>query len=236
MLTERQKDILKILTNEYIKEFSPISSNYLVSKCGLDFSSATIRNELSILEDSGYLKKNYYSSGSIPTNKAYEFLVNEILQEKLEKFEGEEWSNQNDLFFNELNELDELSDFIASKLKIFNAIINEQLEFYYDGVEELFASPDFQEKDEFLHLAKTIDLVEDFYKDIFYKVINMEPMIFIGKNNPFNLKSDLISFMTGSTQTTNEKIAFILIGPSRMPYKKNWLFLNKLLNNLRINN
>mgnify|MGYP002682175654 CR=1 FL=1 len=125
MLTERQKDILKILTNEYIKEFSPISSNYLVSKCGLDFSSATIRNELSILEDSGYLKKNYYSSGSIPTNKAYEFLVNEILQEKLEKFEGEAWSTQNDLFFNELNDLDELSDYIASKLKIFNAIINE---------------------------------------------------------------------------------------------------------------
>jgi len=57
MLTDRQKDILKILTNEYIKEFSPISSNYLVSKCGLDFSSATIRNELSILEDYGYLKR-----------------------------------------------------------------------------------------------------------------------------------------------------------------------------------
>jgi len=47
------------------------------------------------------------------------------------------------LFFKELNEL---SDFIASRLKIFNAIINDQLEFYYDGVEELFASPDFQEK------------------------------------------------------------------------------------------
>jgi transcriptional regulator of heat shock response len=234
MLTERQKGILKILTNEYIKEFSPISSNYLVSKCGLDFSSATVRNELSILEDCGYLKKNYYSSGSIPTNKAYEFLVNEILQEKREKLEKEQFDNQNNLFF---KELDELSDFIASRLKIFNAIINDQLEFYYDGVEELFASPDFQEKDEFLHLAKTIDLVEDFYKDIFYKVINREPMIFIGKNNPFNLKSDLISFITGSVQTTkNEKIAFILIGPSRMPYEKNWLFLNKLLNNLKINN
>ncbi len=233
MLTDRQKDILKILTNEYIKEFSPISSNYLVSKCGLDFSSATIRNELSILEDYGYLKKNYYSSGSIPTNKAYEFLVNEILQEKREKLEKEQFDNQNNLFFKELNEL---SDFIASRLKIFNAIINDQLEFYYDGVEELFASPDFQEKEEFLYLAKMIDQVEDFYKDIFSKVINNKPMIFIGKNNPFNLKSDLISFLTGSVQTTNEKIAFVLIGPSRMPYEKNWLFLNRLLNNLKINN
>ena len=62
MLTDRQKTILKILTDEYIKEFSPISSNYLVSRCGLDFSSATIRNELAVLEEQGYLKKNYRST------------------------------------------------------------------------------------------------------------------------------------------------------------------------------
>ncbi len=231
MLTDRQKTILKILTDEYIKEFSPISSNYLVSRCGLDFSSATIRNELAVLEEQGYLKKNYRSSGSVPTNKAYELLVDEILQERFE----EKWFDnfEEPLSFSELNEL---SNFIASQLKIFNAIINDQLKFYYDGVEELFASPDFQEKEEFLHLAKTIDLIEDFYKDIFYKVVNNKPMIFIGKNNPFNLKSDLISFLTGSVQTPNEKIAFVLIGPSRMPYEKNWLFLNRLLNSFKINN
>ena len=158
-------------------------------------------------------------------------MVDEILQERFE----EKWFDnfEEPLSFSELNEL---SNFIASQLKIFNAIINDQLKFYYDGVEELFASPDFQEKEEFLHLAKTIDSIEDFYKDIFYKVVNNKPMIFIGKNNPFNLKSDLISFLTGSVQTPNEKIAFVLIGPSRMPYEKNWLFLNRLLNSFKINN
>ncbi len=77
----RQKHILSILVDDYVKEAKPISSGFLVLRHHLDYSPATVRNELAELLDHGYLKKIYFSSGNVPTNKAYRLKVEEIAVE-----------------------------------------------------------------------------------------------------------------------------------------------------------
>ena len=56
-LTERQKLILALVIREYVDTTQPIGSNKLVEVYNLDFSSATVRNEMAALTDAGYLQQ-----------------------------------------------------------------------------------------------------------------------------------------------------------------------------------
>jgi len=61
-LEKRKKKILQAIIDEYIDTAEPVSSGVLVQKHGIDCSSATIRNEMSELEKTGYLDKPHTSS------------------------------------------------------------------------------------------------------------------------------------------------------------------------------
>lgn len=80
MLNERQKNLLKLIVEEYIKTAKAISSNSLCEE--LDCSSATVRNEMSFLEEVGLLEKTHISSGRIPSEKGYRYYVDNIMQPK----------------------------------------------------------------------------------------------------------------------------------------------------------
>ena len=81
MLDDRKKRILQAIVDEYVNTAEPVSSGAISKKRGLDFSSATIRNEMSELEKSGYLEKTHTSSGRIPSVKGYRLYVDELLKE-----------------------------------------------------------------------------------------------------------------------------------------------------------
>ena len=81
MLDDRKKRILQAIVDEYVNTAEPVSSGAISKKKGLDFSSATIRNEMSELEKSGYLEKTHTSSGRIPSEKGYRLYVDELLKE-----------------------------------------------------------------------------------------------------------------------------------------------------------
>lgn len=77
MLTLRQEKVLKLIIEEYIKTAEPIGSRTL-SKL-LDFSPATIRNEMADLEDLGFIEKTHTSSGRVPSDKGYHYYIDTIL-------------------------------------------------------------------------------------------------------------------------------------------------------------
>ncbi len=81
MLDERKKQILQAIIEEYINTAEPVSSGTIVTKYGFNFSSATVRNEMSELEHLGYLEKPHTSAGRVPSAKGYRFYVDELLKE-----------------------------------------------------------------------------------------------------------------------------------------------------------
>ncbi len=84
---DRQKIILNTLVTDYIDRGEAISSQSLVGKTRLDISSATMRNDLTSLEQEGFVKQLHTSSGRIPTDKGYRYFVDnigEILQSEKE--------------------------------------------------------------------------------------------------------------------------------------------------------
>lgn len=80
MLTARQLLIFKCIVEEFIETAEPVGSKLLMSKYQLPYSSATIRNEMSYLEEKGYLEKTHTSSGRVPSTLGYRFYVNTLLQ------------------------------------------------------------------------------------------------------------------------------------------------------------
>lgn len=81
MLNERKKKILQAVVDEYINTAEPVSSQSIVKNYDLDFSSATIRNEMAELESNGYLDKPHTSAGRVPSAKGYRFYVDELLKD-----------------------------------------------------------------------------------------------------------------------------------------------------------
>lgn len=77
MLTKRQEVVLKLIVEEYIKTAEPVGSRSL-SKL-LDFSSATLRNEMADLEELEYLEKTHTSSGRVPSDKGYHYYIEKLI-------------------------------------------------------------------------------------------------------------------------------------------------------------
>jgi len=78
MLRSRTESVLKILINEYINTVTPVASEYIVQRLPQRVSPATIRNEMSELEDEGYITRPHISAGGVPSDKGYRFYVESL--------------------------------------------------------------------------------------------------------------------------------------------------------------
>ena len=85
MLTQRMIDILKAIIDEFVATAEPVGSKTLVDKYKLPYSSATIRNDMAILEELGYLEKPHTSAGRIPSNKGYQYYCEHLLKKDLDE-------------------------------------------------------------------------------------------------------------------------------------------------------
>jgi heat-inducible transcriptional repressor len=78
-LTERQRLILALVIRDYIETAQPVGSIHLVEHWDLDFSSATVRNELVALTEMGYLRQPHTSAGREPTEEGYRYFVRQLM-------------------------------------------------------------------------------------------------------------------------------------------------------------
>ena len=117
MITNRQKEILKVIVEEYIKTAKPVSSNHICKK--LKCSSATIRNEMVRLEELNLIEKNHFASGRIPSEDGYKYYVENLMTPK--NMTGEDMLKLQTIFRN--NSLD-LNDTIKKSIEIISEITN----------------------------------------------------------------------------------------------------------------
>ena len=81
-LTERKRQILKVVVEDYIRSAEPVGSKAIAARMGGSVSSATIRNELADLVDLGYLEQPHTSAGRVPSPKGYRLYVNELMEQQ----------------------------------------------------------------------------------------------------------------------------------------------------------
>lgn len=104
-LDERKMKILKAVIHTYMETGEPVGSRTISKYTDLNLSSATIRNEMSDLEEMGYILQPHTSAGRIPSDKGYRFFVDDMMKEKEKELDEKE------------KELDQMKDFLVEKVE-----------------------------------------------------------------------------------------------------------------------
>ncbi len=117
MLSERQRKILKLIVERYIKEPIPVGSKVISKE--INCSSATVRNEMGELEKLGLLEKTHTSSGRVPSEAGYRYYVDNIME--LKKMNAEDMLKLQIVFKNQQLAL---SDVITKSLQVISDMMN----------------------------------------------------------------------------------------------------------------
>ncbi|MDO4912310.1 MAG: heat-inducible transcriptional repressor HrcA [Lactobacillus sp.] len=122
MLTERQEVILKTIIQDFTQTHEPVGSKTVMSQLPFKVSSATIRNEMAVLEDAGLIEKTHSSSGRIPSALGYRYYL-DYLVEPLELSDSihSAIGSQLNRPFNQVNEIVQEAAKILSDLTNYTA-------------------------------------------------------------------------------------------------------------------
>ena len=104
-LDERKMKILRAIISTYLETGEPVGSRTISKYADLNVSSATIRNEMSDLEEMGYILQPHTSSGRIPSDKGYRLYVDNMMQEKRKELEQQE------------KEITDMKEFLVEKVE-----------------------------------------------------------------------------------------------------------------------
>ena len=104
MAINRKEKILKLIVEDFIKTAQPVSSKRLIEEYKIDFSSATIRNEMSYLEKEGLIEKPHTSSGRVPSIEGYRYYIEHLRNNKID----DEIKNQLNLVFSNSSSVEEI--------------------------------------------------------------------------------------------------------------------------------
>lgn len=223
-MDSRKEKLLTMVIESYVKNAEPVGSKFLVSFGDLDFSEATVRNELRALEEEGYLTHPHTSAGRIPTEKGYRHYIQNLNLSK-----NNISKNDAKVLTQSLNQ--ETSHELALKnlAKTLVGLSNGAVilafspeKVYYTGLSNLFNKPEFDELSLVTDISQSFDRCEEYMENLWSRV-NDEPKYFIGDEQPFGEMLSVLSVKLG------DEGLIALVGPKRMDYKYNFSLIKKLL-------
>jgi len=229
-LDERKENILDFIVRDYIRGAFPISSGRIFKGLELGVSPATIRNIMLELGSEDFLEQPHTSSGRVPTDKAYRYFVDYLMEErqpggKVEEVISElahEVHKRHELLFEHLGRT------MARHLRLFTGIarFGEGAKSGGFGLSEVLNNPEFEDHEmavEFARLADNLEKIAESYRNA--SSFN-EAEVFIGEENPFPRGR---AFGAVSLRFADKELREWLVfslGPKRMDYEGTSSFLN----------
>lgn len=116
VLSDRRQKVLAALIEEYVARALPVGSRTLTERYQLGVSAATVRNELSVLEDGGYIAQPHTSAGRVPTDYGYRAFVDNLLEQGSGGEEDERCQQAADKLRESASELDDLVEQTSAAL------------------------------------------------------------------------------------------------------------------------
>lgn len=229
-LKERQQSILDAVIRNYIRTARPVASNDILGELSIGVSPATVRNEMSELDELGYLEQPHTSAGRVPTDKGYRFFVDHLISDfGLERRMRERVSRifdtkSEDEFVREFSRtLSELSGGFSA------AGVFEGDVFYGSGLSRALQEPEFDDAEHVRTFGRLIDSLDESIHALLDDWESEEERVFIGEENPLE-DARFSSMVVSRWQHPKGYGGFIaMVGPRRMDYPK-IISLAKFLN------
>lgn len=221
----RQEKLLYLVVENHIETAEPVGSKFLVSEGNLDWSEATVRNDLRALEEAGFLTHPHTSAGRIPTAKGYRYYVDRLDLESLKVSKKDEDKLHDSIgSLHGEAEYKQLAKNIAELTQSTVVIAFSSQVIYYTGLSNLFQKPEFNEFGLVVNISSLFDHFEDVLVD-FYDEVEVDPQFFIGEEHNLGGMLSVVAFRFGEKTES----LFALLGPQRMDYAKNYALLKKVV-------
>jgi len=215
-MTDRQQEILSEIIRLYADSAEPVSSRELARLFGV--SSATIRAEMSALEEKEYIFQPHISAGRVPTDKGYRFFVNNLAP-----------NNKNNLSKSVqtiAKRVDSLKDRTDGAIKMAAETLSDltgNMAFatlsdsvYFHGMGQLFSQPEFVNQLHALEAARFIDAIQ-----LWLGSANIEKLqVYIGAENPVVRSSGLTMMVNRFSSPYSDNSYIGIVGPTRQSYDK----------------
>ena len=221
-LSDRRKELLKTIIDEYIETAEPVGSETVVSKYSLGVSPATVRNDMAALTTSGYLKQPHTSAGRIPTPTGLKLYIDSLMKETSIPVKDEVtikeslWENR--FQFHKL--LRSAARELAEKTGSLAIAYSEDGDVYYAGASHILEMPEFYDIDLTKAVLELIDRQEAL-SEIFDRAVGDSPVqVLLGDELGQNYLEycGVVYSPFGSGKKNAGVIA--VLGPSRMQFNR----------------
>ena len=123
-LDDRKKRILASVVESYIESAEPVGSKQVAEEYEHEFSSATIRNEMKLLEDYGLLEQPHVSAGRVPSTKGYRYYVDNLMSDDTLSMVDIDYINNNIISYGSVEKTLENAADVVTKLLNLPAVLN----------------------------------------------------------------------------------------------------------------
>ena len=217
-LTERQREILCSIIEEYAETSSPVGSVTLAKL--FEVSPATIRAEMARLEALGLIAQPHTSAGRVPTDAGYRFYVNNLGAVDDIPLENDRGAHALEVRISSQSRADaairgavDLLVELTGNLGL--ATVGNQL--YLSGISSLFNQPEFSDSARVKSVAKLLDNLEPWLRE----AAPGEPLnIFIGHENPIGKNSEVSLIVSKFRSPFSDNSYIGVLGPTRQNYSR----------------
>ncbi|HET9098476.1 MAG TPA: transcriptional regulator [Candidatus Saccharimonadales bacterium] len=219
-MTDRQKNILSAIVEQYAEVASPVGSTLLAKL--FNVSSATIRAEMAELERLGYINQPHTSAGRVPTDKGYRYYVNSLATasesaqpktvSRIEKALTARVHNAGQperMIRNAVDTLVELTHNLGL------ATIGNQL--YMSGLSNLFGQPEFMDGLQVQQVARLLDNLEPWLREA---APNKPLSVYIGQENPIGRTAGCSLIISRFRSPFSDRSYIGTLGPTRQSYRE----------------
>lgn len=215
-MTDRQKQILSAIVEQYAEVASPVGSNLLAKAFAV--SSATIRSEMVELERLGFITQPHTSAGRVPTDKGYRFYVNNLSEYKDASSErrGERAlsARVQDSGVPERAIRNAVDTLVELTHNLGLATIGNQL--YMSGLSNLFGQPEFMQAGQVQQVARLLDNLEPWLREA---APNQPLSVYIGNENPIGRSAGCSLIISRFQSPYSDKSYIGVLGPTRQSYR-----------------
>lgn len=216
-MTERQKQILQAVVEQYAEVASPVGSSLMAKLFGV--SSATIRAEMAELERHGFITQPHTSAGRVPTDKGYRFYVNNLNEadretnserraERALSARVQTGGLPERTIRNAVDTLVELTHNLGL------ATIGNQL--YMSGLSNLFGQPEFMQASQVRQVAQLLDNLEPWLHEA---APNQPLSVYIGQENPIGRSAGCSLIISRFRSSYSDQSYIGVLGPTRQSYR-----------------
>src|SRR5258706_12062860 len=220
-MTERQRQILSAIVEQYAEVASPVGSNLLAK--AFNVSSATIRAEMAELERLGYIQQPHTSAGRIPTDKGYRLYVNSLNEEpeSNEMLTLPERRAERALAARvvqggvpERTIRGAVDTLVELTHNLGLATIGNQL--YMSGLSNLFGQPEFINGMQVKRVAQLLDNLEPWLREA---ALNEPLSVYIGQENPIGRSAGCSLIISRFRGPLSDRSYIGVLGPTRQSYR-----------------